>query len=128
VRDFLFLFFDFNICGDRHHSFSYAYAEHKLKGTVQRARWFRLKVVSFGSSLLKGELRRFSDNFASSPSCKSPLKIQQHLVQLLALGSYMPTAHTVLFAAFSLLHSDVGNGSMNKFRICFQWRNEYFKG
>jgi hypothetical protein len=35
--------------------------------------------------------------------------------------------HTALSAAFFSLHTAVGNGAMNKFGICFQWRNEHFE-
>ncbi len=36
-------------------------------------------------------------------------------------------AHTALSAAFYLLHTAIDKSAMNKFRICFQWRNEHFK-
>jgi hypothetical protein len=36
-------------------------------------------------------------------------------------------AHTALSAAFYLRHTAIDKGAMNKFRICFLWRNEYFK-
>ncbi len=41
-------------------------------------------------------------------------------------GNKLPTAHTAS-AAFYSLHTSVGNGAMNKFGICFQWRHEHFK-
>jgi hypothetical protein len=34
--------------------------------------------------------------------------------------------HTTLSAAFYSQHTAVGNGAINKFRICFQWRTEHF--
>ncbi len=39
----------------------------------------------------------------------------------------MPTTHTALSVPFFLLHTAVGNGAKNKFRVYFQWRNEHFK-
>jgi hypothetical protein len=36
-------------------------------------------------------------------------------------------AHTALSAAFYLLHTVVGNGAMNKFGSCCQWRIELVK-
>ncbi len=36
-------------------------------------------------------------------------------------------AYTALSAVFYSLHTVVGNGAINKFAICFQWRNEHFK-
>jgi hypothetical protein len=59
-------------------------------------------------------------------SCESPLKLQRHLIQLLAIIIIIATAHTALSAAFYLLHTVVVNGAMNlnKFGNCFQWRRE----
>jgi hypothetical protein len=36
-------------------------------------------------------------------------------------------AHTALSAPFYLLHTAIDKSAMNKFGICFQWRNEHFK-
>ncbi len=40
------------------------------------------------------------------------------------IGNKLPTAHTALSVAFYSLNTAVGNSAMNKFGICFQWRNE----
>jgi hypothetical protein len=44
-----------------------------------------LKLGSFDRSSLKSETQRFSDYMVCPPFCESPLKIQEHLVQLLAI-------------------------------------------
>jgi hypothetical protein len=38
-----------------------------------------------------------------------------------------PTEHTALSVVFFLLQTAVGNGAMNKFGICNQWRRELFE-
>jgi hypothetical protein len=59
------------------------------------------------------EARRFLEKSAR-PSCSlSPLKLQRHLVRLLAIWTRLPTAYTDLSAAFYLLHKAVGNSAMN---------------
>ncbi len=49
------------------------------------ARWIRSKLGSFERYLLKGEAPRLLEKSARPPSCESPLKIQRHLVQYLAI-------------------------------------------
>ncbi len=68
----------------------------------------------------------FLEKSAGPACCESPLKLQRHLVQLLAIRKQIATAHKALSAAFYLLHTAVGNGAMNKFLIYSQWRRKVF--
>ncbi len=55
------------------------------------ARWIWRKVGLFGSSSsLKSEARSFSEKSVQPPSYEGPLKIQRHLVQLLAIITLIP--------------------------------------
>jgi hypothetical protein len=79
------------------------------------------------------DARRFIEKSARTPGSLSPLKLQRHLVRLLAICTRLPTAiqdqiansYTDLSAAFYLLHKAVGNGAMHKFGNCNQWRSEF---
>ncbi len=78
------------------------------------------KLGSFVRHLLQREAWRLLEKSARLPSCKSPLKISRHLVQLLTIR--------ILIAYSIHLHSSVScNCAMNKLRICFQWRNGHFE-
>ncbi len=48
----------------------------------------------------------------------------RHLVQLLAIRILVANSAHSSVCAFYLLYTAVGNGTMNKFISCFQWRSE----
>jgi hypothetical protein len=75
---------------------------------------------------LKSEARRFLEKSACTPYCESPLKLRCQLVRLLAIWKQTNDAQSSVSGLFSL-HTAVGNGAINKFGICFQWRNEHCK-
>ncbi len=82
----------------------------------------RPKLGSFERHLLKREVRRILEKSAPPTCCESPLKITRHLVQLLAIrvriaNSAQSSASGLLFTTYSYC---IGNGAMNKFRICYQ--------
>jgi hypothetical protein len=55
------------------------------------------------------------------------LKIQRHLVQLLATRTQIPNSNTALPVTLILQHTAVGNGAMNIFGTYSQWRSELFR-
>jgi hypothetical protein len=57
-------------------------------------------VVSCESSLIKGEVRRFSTNFAHP--ARALVKIQRHLIQLLAIGILIPNASMKIHCAVGI--------------------------
>jgi hypothetical protein len=67
-------------------------------------------------SPLKGEVRRFFEKLVRPPSCKSPLKIQRHLVQLLAIKILIAKRVHSSICGLSLLHTVVGNGDKNNLK------------
>ncbi len=76
-----------------------------VKGTVQRDGSSQ-KLGSFENSLLKREARGFLEKSARPPFCESPLKLQHHLVKLLAIGILIAnSAHSsicgLLFTTYS---------------------------
>jgi hypothetical protein len=56
-----------------------------FKGTLCPARWIRSKLGTFDRPKLKSEARIFFEKTASPPCCESPLKLNGHLVRLLAI-------------------------------------------
>jgi hypothetical protein len=60
--------------------------------------------------------------FACPPSFESPLKIPRHLKKLLAISG----AHSSVCGPLFTFNPVVGNGAMNKFGSCCQWRREPF--
>jgi hypothetical protein len=80
----------------------------------------RPKLGSVDTSSLKSEMQRFLEKSTR------PLKLQRYGTSYgcWLFGNKLPTAHTDLSAAFYLLHKAVGNGAMNKFGNCSQWRTE----
>jgi hypothetical protein len=56
------------------------------------------------------------------------LKIQRHLVQLLARRTQIPNSgHRALSVTLFLQHTAVDNGAMNIFGTYSQWRSELFR-
>jgi hypothetical protein len=57
-----------------------------MKGTVQQDGFAETGIIFLAVFFsLKGETRRYSENSARPPSSGRPLKLQRHLVQLLAI-------------------------------------------
>jgi hypothetical protein len=56
-----------------------------------------------------------------------PLKLQRHLVRLLAIWKQIADGAHSSVSAFYLIHTAVEKGATNHFGIFFQWRNEHFK-
>ncbi len=80
-------------------------------------------------SSFKSEVWILFEKTACPQCCGDPLKLQRHLVWLLAIWIWIPNCalRSVCGFLLYLLHTVVGDGAMNKLGICFQWHNENFK-
>jgi hypothetical protein len=85
-----------------------------------------MKVGWFNRSSLKSEARRILEKSARFPFCESPLKLQRHLVQEVALRNGILTANSAHSYVCGLYvpHTAVSDSTMKKFRIDSQWRDE----
>jgi hypothetical protein len=76
-----------------------------FKATVQRD-GSDPKLGSFDRSSLKCAARRFFEKSARPPSCESPLKLQRHLVQMLAIWKQIANgAHSSVSGIILTLYS-----------------------
>jgi hypothetical protein len=76
---------------------------------------------------IKSEARRFLDKSARPPCCERLLNYSAVLYGCWLFGKKLPRAHTDPSVAFYIPNTAVGNGTINKFGICFKQRNEHFK-
>ncbi len=100
----------------------YKISQQELK--VLSARWIRPKLGSFHRSSLKSEARRFKKS-RPSPMLSESFKVTApSLYGCWPFVNKLPKVYTDLSTAFYLLHTAIGNGAMNKFGNCSQWRSE----
>jgi hypothetical protein len=73
--------------------------------------------LRYDRSSLMSEAQRFFEKSGHPPCCESTI-----LYGCWQFGNEFPMAHPAAFSDFIYLYTAVGDGDMNKFGTCSQWR------